>query len=317
MSGEQIDILIVGGGPAGLAAALYGARSGSRAVLLEEMQPGGQVATTETVENYPGFVEAVGGADLAGRMAEQAKLYGAEIRSGVSVKSLGVGGDGLPEVTTSAGVITPRACIIASGASPKNLGVPGEEEFRGRGVSYCATCDGNFFRGQHVAVVGGGDTAVEEGAYLAKIVDRVTIIHRRDRLRADKIVQERAFAKENIAFQWNSTVKSIMGEQKVSHIVLDTPEGEKKLECGGVFIFIGYVPKSGFVGDLLKKDEWGYVVTDAEMATSIRGYWAAGDIRSKAMRQIVNACGEGATAAFHAIRYVEEQLGTSYPGRQG
>jgi len=317
MGDELIDILIVGAGPAGLTAGLYGARSGSRTVVLEEMQPGGQVATTETVENYPGFVEAVGGADLANAMAEQAKVYGAEIRGGVSVKSLGLGDDGLPLVGTTAGDIRARSCIVASGASPRKLGVPGEEKFRGRGVSYCATCDANFFRGQHVAVVGGGDTAVEEATYLAKIVERVTIIHRRDRFRADKIVQERALAKENVSVRWNSTVKSIEGEQKVTHLVLDTPEGEAKLECGGVFVFVGYIPRGEFIGDALETDERGYIVTGAEMATSLKGYWAAGDIRSKAMRQIVSACGEGATAAFHCIRYVEEQLGTTYPGRQG
>jgi len=316
MSDELIDILIVGGGPGGLAAALYGARSGSKTVIVEELQPGGQAAITETVENYPGFVEAIGGAELANAMAEQAKLFGAEVRSGVSVKSLGLGDDGLPLVSTSTGDMRARSCIIVTGASPRKLGVPGEEEFRGRGVSYCATCDGNFFRGQHVAVVGGGDTAVEEATYLSKIVDRVTIIHRRDRFRADKIVQDRALARENIAVQWNSTVKSIEGEQKVTHLVLNTADGEMKLECGGAFIFIGYLPKGECIGDFLETDEWGYVVTDAEMATSVKGYWAAGDIRSKAMRQIVNACGEGATAAFHAIRYVEEQLGTTYPGRQ-
>jgi thioredoxin reductase (NADPH) len=313
---DVIDVLIAGAGPAGLSAALYAARSGVRTVVLESLQPGGQVATTETVENYPGFVE-IGGPELSSRMADQAARAGAEIRPGVSIESLGGGGGGPAVLGTSAGEMRALACIVATGASPRKLGVPGETELRGRGVSYCATCDGNFFRGRHVAVIGGGNTAVEEATYLARIALHVTIVHRRDSLRADKVVQDRARAKENISFAWNSTVKAIGGDKKVTHVVLSTPEGERRLECDGVFIFAGYDPNASFVGGFLETDERGYVVTDAEMAASVRGYWAAGDVRSKAMRQIVNACGEGATAAFHAARRVEELQGRAYAGRVG
>ncbi len=314
MSDDIIDIMVVGAGPAGLAAGLYGARSGSRTVVIDGMyQVGGQAAVTESVENYPGF-DFIGGPELSEKMAEHAKKFGAEIRLGATVKSLAGGGDDLPVVMTSEGEIQARSVVLATGAQPRKLGVPGEDEFRGKGVSYCATCDANFFKGQHVAVIGGGDTAVEEGTYLAKIVDRVTLVHRRDSLRAGKVVQDRAFAKENISYQWNSTVKSIEGDAKVSHLVLDTPDGEQQLECAGVFIFVGYLPNGDYVGSSLDTDEWGYIVTDIEMGTSRKGFWAAGDIRSKAMRQVVNAAGEGATAAFHAARYVDEQLGRAYPG---
>jgi thioredoxin reductase (NADPH) len=310
------DIVIVGGGPAGLTAGLYAARDAMKTLLVERMVSGGQVATTEWVENYPGFPEGISGIELSQRMEEQAKKFGLQVIQG-DVQTLGLS-DGRPRtfsVLTSEGAHLARAVILAMGADWNRLGVPGEEEFRGRGVSYCATCDGPFFRDQEVVVVGGGDTAVEEGTYLTKMASRVTLIHRRDRLRASPIVQQRALANPKMQFVWNSVVEAIEGGPKgVERVrIKELPSGHTwEKPCSGVFIFVGMVPNTGFLKGLVEMDQRGYVLTDDEMRTSLPGVFACGDARRKLLRQVVTACGDGATAARAAARYVEELRGTAY-----
>jgi len=274
-----------------------------QALLLERLVPGGQAATTEWVDNYPGFPQGISGAELSQRMEEQAVRFGLktarEEARGLRVL------EGQPrwfEVVTDQGSYRSLAVIIALGADYARLGVPGEEEFRGRGVSYCATCDGPFFGGQEVLVVGGGDSAVEEGIYLTKHASKVILVHRRDRLRASPVIQKRAFANPKMEFVWNSVVEAIEGDRGRSW---DRP-------CSGVFVFVGTVPNTHFLRGLLEMDDRGYIVTNEEMMTSVDGIFACGDARRKLLRQVVTACGEGATAAFAAQRYVEEVKGIAY-----
>ncbi len=311
----QWDILILGGGPAGLTAGLYAARGAMRTLLIERLVAGGQAATTEWVDNYPGFPEGISGVELSRRMEEQATRFGLKTsrEEATALRPL----DTQPrsfEVATDQGVHRALSVIIAMGADYARLGVPGEEEFRGRGVSYCATCDGPFFRDQEVLVVGGGDSAVEEGIYLTKYASRVTVVHRRDRLRASPVIQERAFANPKMEFLWNSVVEAIEGDQGVERVRLrDLRTGRAwERQCAGVFMFVGTVPNTQFLRGLVEMDERGYIVTDEDMMTSVRGLFACGDARRKLLRQVVTACGEGATAAFAAQRYVEELRGTSY-----
>jgi len=298
------DLLILGAGPAGLTAALYGARGGLSTLVLEQASPGGQAALTERVENYPGFPEGIGGIELSLRFLEQAQKFGARLEI-ASVEGVELEG---PEkkVFTSQGVYTGRALIIATGTRPRKLGVPGEEEFRGRGVSYCATCDGAFFKGKKVAVMGGGDAAVEEALFLTRFASQVVLIHRREALRAAKVIQERALAHPQLEIYWNTVVKEIRGDEKVRSLLLqDVREGSLREEpFDGVFIFVGTEPNTAFLGDKLKLDPGGYVVTDAHLATSVPGVFAAGDVRSKDFRQISTAVGDGATAAMAAERYL-------------
>jgi thioredoxin reductase (NADPH) len=310
------DIVIVGGGPAGLTAGLYAARDAMKTLLLERMVSGGQVATTEWVENYPGFPDGISGIELSQRMEEQAKKFGLQVLQG-DVQGLRVS-EHQPssfQLETSEGTHYAGAVILAMGADWNRLGVPGEEEFRGRGVSYCATCDGPFFRDQEVVVVGGGDTAVEEGTYLTKMASKVTLIHRRDRLRASAVVQQRALSNPKMEFIWNSVVEEIEGGaegvQKVR--IRELPSGRRwEKPCAGVFIFVGMVPNTGFLKGLVEMDQRGYILTDDEMRTSVPGIFACGDARRKLLRQVVTACGDGATAARAAARYVEELRGTAY-----
>lgn len=310
------DIIVVGGGPAGLTAGLYAARDAMKTLLVERMVSGGQVATTEWVENYPGFPDGVSGMDLSQRMEEQAKKYGLVIVQG-EVQGLRIV-EGSPrsfEVVTTEGSYACSAVILAMGADWNRLGVPGEEEFRGRGVSYCATCDGPFFRDQEVVVVGGGDTAVEEGTYLTKMASKVTLIHRRDRLRASPVIQQRAFSNPKMEFVWNSVVEAIeggpTGVQKVRIRELTSGRSWEK-PCSGVFVFVGMVPNTGFLRGVVELDSRGYILTDDEMRTPVQGVFACGDARKKLLRQVVTACGDGATAAKAASRYVEELRGTAY-----
>ncbi|MGQ9655853.1 MAG: thioredoxin-disulfide reductase [Thermodesulfobacteriota bacterium] len=305
----------LGGGPAGLTAGLYAARGAMRTLLVERLVAGGQAATTEWVENYPGFPEGISGVELSQRMEEQAIRFGLKTsrEEATALRVL----DTEPrsfEVVTDQGVHRSFSVIIAMGADYARLGVPGEEEFRGRGVSYCATCDGPFFRDQEVLVVGGGDSAVEEGIYLTKYASKVTVVHRRDRLRASPVIQGRAYANPKMEFLWNSVVEAIEGDQGVERVRLrDLRTGRTwERQCSGVFMFVGTVPNTQFLRGLVEMDERGYIVTDEEMMTSVRGVFACGDARRKLLRQVVTACGEGATAAFAAQRYVEELRGTSY-----
>ncbi|OIQ54106.1 thioredoxin-disulfide reductase [Neomoorella thermoacetica] len=298
------DLMIIGGGPAGLTAALYGARGGLNTILLEMGAPGGQAGQTDRIENYPGFPDGITGIDLAMKFAEQAQRFGARLEM-TTVREVDFSRAN-KKVITSNGEYEARAVIIASGAHPRPLGVPGEAELRGRGVSYCATCDGAFFRDKKVAVVGGGDSAVEEALFLTRFASQVTIIHRRDALRATRVIQDRARDNPKISFQWNTVVNAIQGKDKVSSLQLkDVRTGALREEpFDGVFIFIGLEPNTDFLGGALTLDPDGYIVTREDLATSIPGVFAAGDVRAKNFRQVSTAVGDGAVAAMAAERYL-------------
>ena len=304
---KQYDIVIVGGGPGGLTAGLYGARARRKTVALERYLPGGQIANTEEVEDYPGF-ERISGPELATKMAEQAKKFGLEIHS-EEVVEVYVDGDDRVVRCASDTLYRAKAVILSTGGSPVKLNVPGEKEYAGKGVSYCAICDGAFFRDQVIAVVGGGDAAVEEAIYLTKFGSKVYIIHRRDELRAQKIIQHRAFNNPKIEVIWDSVVESINGNGKqVTDLSLkNVKSGEKStLEVGAVFIFVGFRPNSDITREALRKDQGGYILTDERMETSIKGIYACGDVRSQLVRQITNAVGDATTAAVAAEKRIEE-----------
>ena len=307
MSEERMyDVIIIGAGPAGMTAAVYASRASLSTLMIERGVPGGQMANTEDVENYPGF-DNILGPELSNKMFEHSKKFGAEYAYG-DIKDVVDEGD-YKLVKAGNKEYKAKAVIIASGAEYKKLGVEGEETLAGRGVSYCAVCDGAFFKQKHLVVVGGGDSAVEEGVYLTRFADKVTIIHRRDELRAQKILQNRAFNNEKIDFIWDSVVKKINGpEGKVSSVTLENVKTEEQydFEADGVFIYIGMVPLSEPFQSLGITNEEGYIPTNEHMETKIPGIFAAGDIREKQLRQIVTATGDGSIAAESAIKYVEE-----------
>jgi thioredoxin reductase (NADPH) len=309
---QDADVLIIGGGPAGMTAALYCGRAGLKTVLLEKFSPGGQITVTAHVENYPG-IDSITGPELTAVFEKQARKFGAFIEfdevAGISDSA------GKKQVKTASGkTYTCAALIIATGASYKELGVPGESKFRGRGVSNCATCDANFYKNLEVAVVGGGDTAVEEGDYLTKFASKVYIIHRRDRLRAAKVIQDRAFKNPKMEFIYDSVVEEIAGNKSVEKVrVKNVKTGvQKELPVSGVFVFVGLVPGTGFAKGFVEMDSQGYIKTDLEMRTSVPGVFAAGDCVAKDLRQVVTAAGDGATAAFQAQHWVEKIKGTEY-----
>lgn len=309
MSDERIyDVIIAGAGPAGMTAAVYASRANLSTLMIERGIPGGQMANTEDVENYPGY-DHILGPELSNKMFEHSKKFGAEYAYG-DIKEVIDHGD---YKTIKAGdkEYKTRAIIIATGAEYKKLGVEGEEELAGRGVSYCAVCDGAFFKERELVVVGGGDSAVEEGMYLTRFASKVTIIHRRDELRAQKILQQRAFNNEKIDFIWDSVVKKINGtDGKVSSVTLEnTKTGEEsEFPAAGAFIYIGMVPLSEPFKSLGITNDEGYIPTNENMETKVPGIFAAGDIREKELRQIVTATGDGSIAAESAIKYVEELL---------
>jgi len=304
---EKRDLVIIGGGPAGLAAGLYAGRADLPTVLLEKAMTGGLAATTDHIENYPGFPAGIGGMELMAQMEEQARKFGVEIRN-AQVNELVKEGDGFT-VRTDDGDWAAGTVLLATGATPSRLGVPGEEEFMGRGVSFCATCDGAFFRDQVVVVVGGGDAAVEEAMFLTRFASRVFIVHRRGELRATRVIQDRAFKNSRLEFVWFSTVQAIRGGGKVEEVVVkDVRSGEEKvLAAAGVFIYVGNRPNSDLVAGLAALDERGYVETDAEMHTSVPGLFAAGDVRRKTLRQVVTAVADGAVAGVAAEKYRVEK----------
>ncbi len=293
------DVIIIGGGPAGLAAAIYAGRAKLGGIILEKMSPGGQVLITDFVENYPGFVEGISGFELVEKFTEHAKRFGITVENG-EVSSIEPVGAEFNLNLTDGRTITSKTVIITTGATHRKLGVKGEQELTGRGVSYCATCDGPFFKDQVVAVVGGGDSAVQEAIFLTKFAKKVYLIHRRDQLRAIKILQERAFSNDKIEFIWNSTVEEIKGKDQVEAIkIVNKLTGETScLNVDGVFIFIGIEPTTHFVKGLVDMDQRGFIKTDEWMRTSVKGIYAAGDCRKKPLLQIVTAVAEGATAAF-------------------
>jgi thioredoxin reductase (NADPH) len=301
----EYDLLIAGGGPAGLTAGLYAARARLRTLLIENMAPGGQTASTFMVENYPGFPDGISGLDLAQAMERQAKRFGLEIIN-AEVQQLTSRGH-LWEVNQEGKKFNAKAVIVATGVKPVKLGIPGEEKLKGRGVSYCATCDGPFFRGQDIGVIGGGDSAVDEALYLTRFARLVYLIHRRNSLRAEKILQERAFQNEKIKILWNTVVCKVLGETGVEELELKNLETQKKqtLKVSGVFFYVGLKPNTEFLRGVVSMDEQGYVITDENMATSAPGIFAAGDVRQKVLRQVTTAVGDGATAAFAVERYVD------------
>lgn len=305
---KKYDITIIGAGPAGLTAAIYATRSLRKVALVEKGLPGGQIATTDLIENYPGFPEGISGTELMQKFEEQAKKFGTEFINLFDVVEISL--DGNMKIITSADGrrVISKAVIIATGQNPRTLGVPGESEFTGRGVSYCATCDGAFFKEKRVAVVGGGNSAIQEALYLTRFAESVTIIHRRDQLRADRILQERAFKNDKIHFLWNSVVSEIRGEQLVkSVIVKNVKTGEsKEIEVDGIFIYIGYKPNSEFLKGFVELDENGYVITDENLQTSVPGVYACGDVRKNALKQVSVAVGEGAIAATSAEDYLDK-----------
>ena len=311
---ETIDLAIIGGGPAGLTAGIYGARAGLHTLILEKLNPGGQVITTDILENYPGFTEPISGIELIDKMVEQATKFGVEIQN-AEVTGIELSADNIKIIHTTSGDISAIGVIIATGAYHKHLEVPGEDRFWGSGVSCCATCDGMFYRGKKVVVVGGGDTAIKEALFLTKFASEITIIHRRDRLRATKVLQDRILnMPDKVKFEWKSFVKEILGENKVTAVKLgyvDSDE-EKILNCDGVFIFVGFSPTTDFVRGFVEMDERGYIITDDNMKTSVPGVFACGDARKKLLRQIITACGEGATAAFSAEQCIENIKGSAY-----
>jgi len=300
------DVIIVGGGPAGLCAAMYAGRGMLKAVTIERGAPGGELLNTDLIEDYIGF-ESIKGWDLAVKMSEHAKKFGAEIVTD-TVERIRKADDGWFDVATSRGArYRAPAVILTAGGTPVKLGVPGEQEYAAKGVSYCAVCDGAFFKGEVLAVVGGGDAAVEEADYLTRYASKVYIVHRRDQLRASKILQQRVFANPKIEMIWNKRVVEIKGTgQAVDHLLLaDAITGDLvRLRVGGVFIFIGFKPNTGVIEGHVKHDAAGYLITDEKMMTSIPGLFAAGDVRSQVTRQITTAVGDATTAAIAVEKYL-------------
>jgi thioredoxin reductase (NADPH) len=302
---ESFDVIIVGGGPAGLAAGLYAARMNLRTVLLERGPLGGQLLNTELIEDYPGF-ESILGVDLAVKMGEHAQKFGLDVREFQLVKEVDVDGAGHKVVRLEDGTeLLAPAVILAAGGLPRHLGVPGERELAGRGVSYCAVCDGAFFKNQVLAVVGGGDAALEEGDFLTRYASRVYIIHRRDRFRAQPVLQDRARANPKIEFILNAQVKEILGDEQVQALSYVQDGVEKELELGGVFIFVGFIPNSSILRPHADHEPEGYLITDRNMETSIPGIWAVGDLRAQLTKQIATAVGDGTTAAVAALQYID------------
>ena len=301
------DTIIIGAGPAGMTAALYAARSNLKVALLERGIPGGQMNNTADIENYPGYAN-ISGPELAEKMFEPLENLGVEHLFGL-VEKIEDRGD-FKEIITEDERFEAKTVISASGANHRHLGVPGEEDYNSRGVSYCAVCDGAFFRDEDLLVVGGGDSAVEEAIFLTRFAKSVTIVHRRDELRAQKVLQDRAFANEKIRFVWDSVVESIHGdERKVTGVTFkNVKTGEtSQADFGGIFIYVGLDPVSEFAADLGITDEAGWILTDHQMKTSVAGIYAVGDVRQKDLRQITTAVGDGAIASQEVYKYLTEQ----------
>lgn len=305
VASDVVDLAVIGAGPAGLAAGIYGSRAGLSTVLFERISSGGQLAQTDHLENYPGFPEDAQGFDLAWAMREQAERFGARIVS-EEAASLDLASD--PKlIVTPYGEYRARAVVVATGARPRKLGVAQEAELAGRGVSYCATCDGNFFRGADVAVVGGGNTAVADALYLARICRRVYLVHRRDELRATAVYRDRLEAAGNVEIVWNATVERLLSaEGRLSGIeVADVGTGAlSQIACEGLFVAVGIEPNTSFLDGSLELDEAGYIVAGETCAAGVSGVWAAGDVRTKPLRQVVTAVADGAVAAEQAAEWI-------------
>ncbi len=307
MTSETYDVIIVGGGPAGLSAGVYAARARLHTLLIEKEMIGGNIVYAELVENYPGFPEGISGMDLTQAMHNQATKFGMETRM-TEITALSVVGP-KKTVKTGEGDFSARSLIIAGGSTRQLLGAPGEKEFTGRGVSYCATCDAAFFTDQRVAVIGGGNAAIQEAVHLTRFASEVTLVHRRAELRATRIEQERAFAQPKIKFAWNSTVAAIEGGDTVEGLRIKNVQTntESTLKVNGVFVAIGFTPNTAYLKGILSLDDAGQVVVNDKMETNVPGVYAAGDIRSGSLRQVVMACSDGATAAMNADKYLEHK----------
>ncbi|HWR10279.1 MAG TPA: thioredoxin-disulfide reductase [Rectinemataceae bacterium] len=305
------ELIIIGAGVAGLTAAQYGARANLKTLVIEEMAPGGQALLIDQLENYPGILEPISGYELSETMRVQAERFGAQFVT-TSVEKVERAGTGF-SIATSDGIFAAEAAIIATGAKHRRLGIPGEEAFIGRGVSYCATCDGPFFKGKKILVVGGGDSACDEAMYLAKLSDKVAMIHRKDRFRAQKALAGRVLSSPNIKVGFNTVALEIRGSKKVESVLLqDVMTGKTREEAfDAVFVFVGSDPNTAFLPDLAL-DEAHSISTDERMATSVPGLFAAGDVRVSPFRQIVTACSDGAIAAHAASQYIDEMRGAAY-----
>ncbi len=301
-------VAIIGSGPAGLTAALYAARANLEPLVIRGLQPGGLITTTTEVENFPGFVESIGGFELADSMEKQAARFGAQYKDAI-IEHADLSQRPFMLTTDAGEQITADTLIVATGASPRHLGVPGEAEFANRGVSYCATCDGFFFRDKKVVVVGGGNSAMDEGLFLTRFVSELLVIHRRDQLRADPILQERAFSNPKVRFVWDSAVQEITGDDRVSSVrVQNLKTGEESvIETQGVFPYIGHVPNSNLFKGQLDMDENGYILTNHRRHTNIPGVFVAGDVADHIYRQAITAAGEGCQAAMEATWFLAEQ----------
>lgn len=304
---DILDLVIVGAGPAGLTAGIYASRGRLNTVILERNMAGGQIALTELVENYPGFPEGISGFDLSEKMKSQAVQFGAELREIQTVTSLRREPDGCYSVVTDQGALRAKSVILAPGVEARRSGIPGEAEFIGRGVSWCATCDGPLYRGRTVAVVGGGDSAVEEGMFLAKFADKVYLVHRRDELRAAPIAQERCFASPKFEFVWDCIPRRIDGSQGVEALEVENVKTKevRRLPVDGVFMYIGQLPNTTWLKDIVDLDDQGYIVTDDHLRTRLPGVFACGDAHVTPIKQIAMAVGEGALAAMQAQRYLD------------
>ena len=304
MKAAVYDMLIIGGGPGGYTAALYAARAGLSAVVLEKLSAGGQMAQSHRIDNYPGFPEGIDGFELAERMQQQAERFGAKSEY-AEVYSLDLKADP-KKADTSEGVFYGRTVVLATGAGPRELGIPRERDLTGRGVAYCAACDGMFFKGKTVVVVGGGDSAVAEALTLSRVAKKVILVHRRDSLRATKVYHEALEKAENVEFRWNSTVSQLLGDKKLSGVVLKnvlTGE-ESELPCDGLFVSVGRKPVTELVEGQLELDRSGYVIADESTLTNIPGVYAVGDMRTKKLRQVVTAVADGAVAVHMAEEYL-------------
>jgi thioredoxin reductase (NADPH) len=301
-------VVIIGSGPAGLTAALYAARANLEPLVIRGLQPGGLIATTNEVENYPGFPEVVGGYDLAQKMEDQAARFGTTYLDAI-VEQVDFSARPFKLTTDRGEVITADTVILSTGASPRHLGVPGEEKLANRGVSYCATCDGFFFRNKRVVVVGGGNSALDEGLFLTRYVSELVIVHRRDSLRADPVLQERAFSNPKVRFVWDSTVSEILGDEQVKGVqITNLKTGEAtELDADGVFPYIGHIPNTAIFKGQIDLDETGYILADERTHTNIPGVFAAGDVVDHVYRQAITAAGDGCKAAMEATWFLAEQ----------
>lgn len=300
------DVIVIGGGPGGYTAALYAARANLSVAILEKLSPGGQMGTTDVIDNYPGFPQGVNGFELAMQMKEGAERFGAQTQL-AEVTQVELAGQ-VKTIHTSGGDYQARTVVLATGAHPRELGLPGERELRGRGVSYCATCDGMFYRGKAVVVVGGGNTAVSDVLYLSRLCEKVYLVHRRDTLRASKVYLDPLQKAENVEFVWDSEVKQLLRDQAVTGVrVRNKKTGEERdIPCGGVFVAVGYLPNTELYRGQVELDEAGYVLADETTQTNLPGVFAVGDLRKKPLRQVVTAASDGAVAAHFIEEYLNQ-----------